>query len=98
MDTWVDDELHPPLPVDHGQLREAQVVANANSEAPCWGVHHCENLSRGQSVRFPEGDLARDVNVEQVHLQQQLVRLQPGGVADAIRSDEVYGMLGTALF
>ena len=79
MHTWVDDELHPSLPVDHGQLREAQVIADANSETPCWGIHHCEHLSRGQSVRFPEGHLARDVNVKQVHLQQWLVSLLHGG-------------------
>ena len=58
------------LPRRNGrQLREADVVADGHRDlAVRRDVHQRELVARRQHVRLAEGDLARDVDVEEVHL------------------------------
>ena len=66
--TWVHEQLRPALRVHHGQLREPDVVADADPQAAGICVQYSPNLARSQRLGLLEGDAARDVYVKQVHL------------------------------
>ncbi len=54
---------------DGGQLGEPHVVADGHGDAPVPGeVHQRQLVARRQHVALAERDLARDVDVEEVHL------------------------------
>lgn len=50
---------------DHGQLREADIIANRQRNlAIRRKIHQRQFIPRRQNIRFPERDLPRDVDVE----------------------------------
>ena len=54
---------------NHGQLRKADIVAyRQRNLAIRRKIHQRQLVPWRQNIRFPEGDLPRDVDVEQMHL------------------------------
>mmetsp|Transcript_10449 Transcript_10449/g.25954 ORF Transcript_10449/g.25954 Transcript_10449/m.25954 type:complete len:232 (+) Transcript_10449:2107-2802(+) len=73
----VHQQLAAARRVDLRQLGEADVVADAQAQPARLRVHHGGAVTRRERVGLAERDLARDVNVKQVHLAvlgQQLPR------------------------
>lgn len=67
--SWIQKQEATLPRRDHGQLREADIIANRQRNlAIRRKIHQRQFVPRRQNIRFPEGDLPRDVDVEQMHL------------------------------
>jgi hypothetical protein len=81
--TWVHQCCCALLCIQHGQLREAYVIADANAQPPGWRVYHSAALSWREGQGLFESHLARDVDVEQVHLPVLHATQQEVGASEA---------------
>jgi hypothetical protein len=66
--TRVHNQLDSSLSIDLGQLREPQVVTDADPQPPSFCIHNRRALAGCQGQRLLKGDLARNVYVKQVGL------------------------------
>ena len=63
----VDEEVGSSLPHEHGQLRESEVIANANAHLAVFSVKDTNVLSSVEGFRFVVCDFPRDVDVKEMH-------------------------------
>lgn len=64
---WIQQEEAPFPSSDHSKLRKTNIVANRNSDFTILRqIHKCDLVARREDLRFLEGDLPRDIYIEEV--------------------------------
>lgn len=66
---WIQEQEAALPRRNHGQLRKADIIAyRQRNLAIRRKIHQGQLIPRRQNIRFPERDLPRDIDVEQMHL------------------------------
>jgi hypothetical protein len=65
--TWIKQHTAACLPEQHCQIRESNIIANANATFPVRSIECCQVLARRECVGFPKCYFAWNIDIEKVH-------------------------------